>query len=319
MTAEQPDILKRIVSKRERCMKWSIDDAPLFIAIVRHKGLTAAADNLGIAKSTLSKALTRLEKGLNLRLIERNSRSLRITPEGDAFYQQCLQIMEQVREADHVMEDLGAEPKGKLRVALPIAFSRDYVARRLPEFCQRFPKVELEIIITSHPVDIIRNHIDLAVVVGAQNDSELIMRPLHEGRLVWVSSPQYVAQHELGSTLDHLRSHIRLCEQRYASARFPVNINGQHAQLDLTDGVVHINDPISVREAVLSGWGVSLLASQYCRPQIERGELVPVFEHIGFEASAARLSAVYPGSRVTSAKIKAFLGFLSGICEEMPG
>ena len=144
-------------------MKWNIDDIPSFIAAVEQGGISAAASKLNISKSTVSKALSRLEEALGVRLLDRNSRNVRVTSEGQAFYQHCIRIMEQVNEANGQMAGLISEPQGKLVAALPIAFSREFVAQHIEQFRQRYPDIELEIIITSSPVDIIRDQIDLAV------------------------------------------------------------------------------------------------------------------------------------------------------------
>ena len=106
-------------------MRWTIDDVPVFVAVVDQNGVTAAARALGMPKSTVSKALSRLEEALGLRLIERNSRNLRVTGEGETFYRQAVLIMEQVREADAAMAGLNAVPSGRLVAALPPALCQD--------------------------------------------------------------------------------------------------------------------------------------------------------------------------------------------------
>ncbi|WP_286237868.1 LysR family transcriptional regulator [Neptuniibacter halophilus] len=298
-------------------MNWNIDDIPLFIATVEHKGVSAAAAHLQLAKSTVSKGLNRLEQALGLRLLERNSRNIRITAEGETFYRHCLQIMQQVEETEAAMSGLQAEPGGRLVVALPMAFGREIVARHLPRFRRQFPKIELEIIITSHPVDIIRDQIDLAVVIGELADSELIATPLYQSRLLWVTTPAYRDSHELGSSTEALQGHIQICEQRYRHSRFPVRQAESRKTINLSRGIIHVNDPIAVREALLNGGGVSLLPDQYCKPCLASGELVEVYPEVQFEASAAVLSAVYPQRRLMSKNCRVFLEFLRELCEQI--
>lgn len=298
-------------------MLWNIDDVPVYVAVCEQHSITAAAGDLNISKSTVSKALSRLEEGLGVRLLERNSRNVRITSEGEVFLRHAQLILEQVREADAVMAGLTSEPFGRLVVALPMAFAREFVAPRLERFRQRYPRIDLEVVITSHPVDVIRDRIDIAVVVGSLNDSEVVARRLYEGRLLWVASPAYAAGRQLAGDETDLRQHIHVCEQRYGQAQFPVRVNGEKRLLDLSSGVMHVNDPIAVREAVMSGCGVSPLPEQYCKAHIQAGRLMPVFEHIGFEASASKLSAIYPGRRLLSNKTRAFLEFLIEICDEI--
>jgi DNA-binding transcriptional LysR family regulator len=224
--------------------------------------------------------------------------------------------MEQVKEANALMSGLTATPSGRLVVAVPMAFSREILAPHLPEFCERHPQIELELIVTGQPVDIIRDQIDVAVVVGALNDSELITKTLYQGELLWVTSPQYAERNRLDGSLEELLSHLKICEKRYAQGRLPVRENGQRRRIDLRKNIIQVNDPITVREAVIGGIGLSFLPSQYCAAQIESGELLKVYEHIRFDVSASALSVVYPGRRLIPNKTRAFLDFLFGICNQ---
>lgn len=298
-------------------MRWSIDDVPIFVAVAGQLSITAAANELGISKSTVSKALTRLEEGLGVRLLERNSRNVRVTSEGEVFLHHAVSIMEQVSEADVVMSGLTSEPYGKLVVALPVAFAREFVAPRLEMFRRQCPQVEIELMITSHPVDVVRDRVDLAVVIGALGDSELVARPLYESSLVWVTTPEYRDSHNLHGGLDELVQHIHICEKRYGLPGFPVRIGSKKQQVNLSRGIIQVNDPIAVREAVLNGCGVSVLPDQYCKKHILDGRLVRVYQEVGVDASAAKLSVVYPSRRFLSNKTRAFIDFLLHVCRDL--
>lgn len=298
-------------------MKWNIDDVPIYIAVVEYEGISAAARFLGISKSTVSKAISRLEDALSVRLLERNSRNVRITSEGDIFYKRGMLIMEQVSETNAIMAGLTATPRGRLVVSLPIAFSREIVAPQLVVFQERFPEIELEILVTNKPVDIIRDQIDLAVVVGELQDSELVTKKLYRGELTWVSSPAYIKNNVLADSVDDLRSHIKIIEKRYGARQFPLKIGQQNTHIDLNSMVTHVNDPIAVAKAVIHGCGVSFLPDQYCKRYFESGELVPVYEHIDINSAAVGLSAVYPSRRFISNKTRVFLDFLINIASRM--
>ena len=155
-------------------MKWHLDDLPVFLAVVEQAGISAAARALGAPKSTISAALSRLESGLGLRLLDRSTRTLRLTAEGEAFRRQAQLIVEQAKEADALMGGLGSKPSGRLTVALPPAFAQDLVAPHLPRFRVRHPEVDLEIVVTTQGAAMVRDRVDLAVVVGALEDSELV-------------------------------------------------------------------------------------------------------------------------------------------------
>lgn len=294
-------------------MQWNIDDIPVFLAVVEQNGITAAARALDMPKSTVSKTLSRLEQALNLRLIDRNSRNLRVTSEGDTFYRQALLIMEQARETDATMAGLSAVPSGQLCVALPPAFCQEIVAPNLAAFHRDYPEVSLDLIVTSHSIDLLRDQVDVAVMVGPQEDSGLIAKTLLAGHLVWVTSPTYLTSHPLGDGPEELLEHIHICEKRYGLRRMPMHVRGKVTHLDLARGITHVNDPLSVRRAVLNGAGVSLMPAHYCRAELSDGSLVEVCRHITVDLSASKLTVVYPSRRLMSPKTRAFLTFLDQV------
>lgn len=301
-------------------MKWNLDDLPVFMAVIDQNGISAAARTLGCPKSTVSAALTRLEQGLGLRLVERSSRSIRITAEGEAFYRQAQLIVEQAREADALMAGLGAAPSGRLSVALPPAFTQELVAPRLPAFRAAHPGLELEIVVTtSQGASLVRDRVDLAVVVGALEDSELVSRPLIGGRLIWVASPRWLASNTLGDTPEAVRAQVQVCETRYAQRRMPVHVHDEAAFVDLSRGVTRVNDPLTVRRVVMDGGGVSVLPRHYCVEPLADGRLVEVLQHIRFDQSSASLTAIYSSRRLLSPRVRVFVDFLVAICAERAG
>lgn len=295
-------------------MKWNIDDVPIFLAVVDQGGITGAARVLGRPKSSVSTAVTRLEQGVGVRLIDRNSRKLRVTPDGETFYRQAQLIMDQVREADATLAGLNAEPSGRLAVALPPAFTQEIVAPRLAAFRARYPKVVLDLVVTTHGLELLRDRVDVAVVVGPQDDSELIARTLMSGPLVWVASPDYLARARLGDSLADVRAHVQICEQRYGLARMPVHVAGQATHVDLARDIAHVNDPLVVRRAVLAGAGLSVLPRHYCREQFADGSLVELFPDITFDIAASTLTLVFPHRRLISPRLRVFIDFLVDAC-----
>ncbi|MBI2240838.1 MAG: LysR family transcriptional regulator [Magnetospirillum gryphiswaldense] len=300
-------------------MRWAIDDIPLFAAVVDHGGMSAAAEALGMPKSTLSTAVARLEKGLGLRLFDRNLRQLRLTEEGTTFYRHAQMILEQVREADATVAGLRAEPAGRLVVALPPAFCQEIVAPRLGWFHAAYPKIKLDMVINAHGVDLLRDQADLAGVVGPLADSEMVVRSLIAGPLIWVASPDYLARAHLGDSLDDLVGHLQVCEQRYVLPAVPVHVNGQAARIDLSAGLSHVGNPLVVRAAVMNGAGIAPLPRHYCQDQIADGSLVQVYGHVTFDVAASTISLVYQGRRLMSPRLRAFIDFLVDICRRRNG
>jgi LysR family transcriptional regulator, regulator for bpeEF and oprC len=282
-------------------MRWRLDDLSLFCAIVEAGGVSAAAVALDLPKSTLSKGLARLEADLGLQLIERTSRRMRITPEGDAFHARASAILDLAREADTMMQSLRAVPSGRVRLAVPTAFCREILAPRLPDFAARYPAIELEILAGLPSADLWSGACDLAVVVGVQPDSTLSQKVLAGGRLIWIASPAYVAAHAIGDAPDF--RHVGICETRYGAA-----------PLELPAHVMRVNDPLSVRAAVVAGMGVSFLPERYCVEALRSGALVEVWHQARFDHAAARLAVVYASQRLLSPRFRAVVSFLEEIC-----
>ena len=297
-------------------MRWRLDDLITFRAVAEGGGVTAAARTLDQPKSTVSKGLARLEQDLGLRLIERSSRRVRITPEGEALLEQAQLILEQAEQADALMSGLRAEPSGRVRLSVPAAFCREILAPRLLEFRSRYPSLALELLITTVQPDVVGGECDMAVVVGQQPDSGLAQQTLLGGRILWVASPAYCARSGLDAAGSEDASHIQICETRYANTPLELQIDGHRRELVLPPAVMRVNDPLSVREAVISGMGVSFLPERYCAAEIGRGDLVEVWRHVAFGQTASRLAVVYPTRRLLSPRYRAVLDFLTMICRE---
>lgn len=297
-------------------MRWQLDDLTYYCAIVETGGVTAAARRLDCPKSTVSKALTRLEHDLGVRLIERTSRALRITQEGEAFHARASAILDMAGEADAFMQGLRAAPSGKVRLAVPAAFCREILSPRLVEFAARYPAIELEILTNLPSPDVAGGACDLAVVVGMQPDSGLSQKLLLGGRLIWIASPTYARRHEIGRDTLPDFSHIAIAESRYSSGAMALHVMSEPQKLTLGSKVVRITDPLSVRAAVEAGLGVSFLPERYCHARIKQGALIEVWASASFDQEAARMAIIYPGQRLLSPRYRAVIAFLEEVCRQ---
>lgn len=289
-------------------MKWNIADLPVFVAVVEKEGISAAARALRMPKSSVSRFIQRLEDELQVRLLERNSRQMRMTSEGEIFYKHCQLIMEQIEAADAHMNGLTHTPSGELTVSLPMAFSRHLLAGHLSEFHQRYPDIQLNVLVTPTTVDLIGDHIDLAVQVGELPDSELIAVPLFETPLVWVASPRTFSAGHRFDSLEALLSEVKVCERRYHQTPLTIRYQGERLKAEINAPIETI-DPIMVRDTVVAGTGIGLLPRIYCKEAIEAGELVEVGGEYALDAPA-KASAVYTSRRMLSAKTRIFIEFL---------
>lgn len=296
-------------------MKWNVDHLPAFIAVAEQGGISAAARLLDEPKSTVSRAITRLEENIGLQLFVRGTRSLRLTHDGSQFYRHAVRILEQVEAASAELAGLSETPRGTLTVALPMAFGREIVSPHLASFQADFPDIRLDIRIGSGQPDLIRDAIDIAVVVGSIADSDLIRQVLIDTPLIWIASPEVAAALPVHPTSEELSSLIRVAETRYAETSVSVNDStGAARRITLdTTRVARVNDPIILREMVCSGGGLSFAPDIYCRAAIAEGTLVKMYPNLLIREESS-LSLLYPGRRLVPKKAQAFMNFLRHLC-----
>jgi len=294
-------------------VKWNIADLPVFVAVVEREGISAAARALRMPKSSVSRFIQRLEDDLQVRLLERNSRQMRMTSEGEVFYKHCQLIMEQIEVADAQMNGLTHTPSGELTVSLPMAFSRHILGGHLNRFYEQYPEIQLNIQVTPTTVDLIGDHIDLAVQVGDLPDSELIAVPLFETPLVWVANPKSFAANHRFDSLEDLLAEVKVCERRYNRTPLLIRHHGEKQKAEI-DAPIETIDPIMVRDTVAAGTGIGLLPRIYCGDMIDAGQLVEIGREYALDAPA-KASAVYTSRRMLSAKTRLFIEFLKELTE----
>lgn len=297
-------------------MKWNVDHLPAFVAVADHGGISAAARQLGAPKSTVSRAVARLEEDVGLQLFVRGAKSLRLTHDGSQFYQHAIRILELVEAASAELAGLNESPRGRLTVTLPMAFGREIVGPYLTGFRAAHPDIRLDIRIGSGTPDLLRDAIDLAVVVGTVADSDLVQQKLIETPLVWIASPEVAATLPPDPDPAMLASLVGIVESRYAEAPLIINdmadCTSQHVMLDMAR-LTQVNDPILVRDMVRAGGGLSFAPDIYCRTNLADGSLVQLYPKIGIEHPSSLLLR-YSGRRLLPKKTRVFIDFLQNIC-----
>lgn len=294
-------------------MKWNLNDLPVFVAVMESQGITAAAQKLGLQKSSVSRAITRLETALALRLLERNSRHIRPTAEGQALYAQLKPTLTQLDGIAHTLTC--CHLKGELNIALTLAFSREIFSPFIASFTKRHPDITLNIRTLANRLSLFDDQLDLAIQLGSLAPSGFYARRLHQITLCWMISPDYLQQHPelVDAPLTELIKHVRFChDQDNYPERFYV-LDSEGKELDITfPKASKLEDVLMVREAVKQGAGVALLPDIYCQRYIERGDLIRVSPSIAV-IPAVEMYAVYPSCSSMSPRLKTMLAFLDEI------
>ena len=290
-----------------------LNDLYLFSAVVSHKGFSAAARALRIPKSRLSKRVARLEEQLGVRLLERSTRTIRVTDVGQAFFEKCEAVLSGVEAAEAVVAETLSEPRGIVRVSCPPALAQTLLARALPSFSARYPLVRVLVSAMNRPVDLIEERIDVALRARSnlQADADLMMRVLWRGRNVLVASPAFLAAQEPIIAATAL-SRIPTLSPRDDVGRDTWRLIGPGAEIvDVpVEARIACNSFEVILSAVLAGLGVALLPEYVCNEALQSGKLVRVLP--GWVAPEVTVHLVFPSRRGLPPAVRALIDHLAG-------
>lgn len=282
----------------------------VFVSVVERGGFSAAAAVRRMTPSAVSKLVARLEARLGVRLVNRSTRKLQLTPEGCAFYERSIAILADIAEAERQASS-GEEAAGRIRINTSGSFGNHVLAPLLPAFMALHPAVTLDIAHTDKVIDLMEERADVAIRAGPLKSSSLIARKLGATGKIIVASPEYLRRHGEPRTLADLRRHCRIGFS-YARAieGWPMRESGETVTIPITPGI-QVGDGEAMRHLALSGAGLARLAAFTVRADIEAGRLVPVLE----EANPGDLEefyALYMGQGgPLPARVRALLDFLA--------
>ena len=284
-------------------------DMIVFAAIVSNDGISAAARQLKVRKSTVSRRLALLEERLSTRLIERSTRSLRLTEAGVLFYDYCARIAADTEAAEAALGQLQTVPQGILRITTTQPFAETVLGTFISEFLERYEDVQIHTLVSDHYVDLIKEGIDLAIRLGPLEDSSLVARRLGRLRNVLCASPAYLAKWGTPVSPKELKTHSCI---GYGTLGGPLHwiFQEQQGTLQLTlAGRFVVNNHLAAREAAVAGLGITLLPESVCYEHIKAQQLKAILNH--YMPPARDFYLVYPSNRHLSTKARAFSDFLA--------
>ncbi len=284
-----------------------------FVAVAETGGFSKAARRIGVATSSLTRLLDALEAQLGTPLFTRTTRAVVLTDSGAAYLDQIGPLLAELAQADASIADQGVEAVGPLRVSVAASFGRLFLGPRIAGFLQQHPRVSLDMDLSDAVADLAGERVDVAVRIGVPDQQPgLIVRPLGTHRRYVIAAPAYLAAHGMPSTPEELVSHecVRFA-YRQGPQRWTFVRDGKRVQVDI-QGRLSANSADVLREAVLGGHGIGLLAEWLVGPDVEQGTLVRLFE--GWEVNPlseeVSVYAAYLPNRRNSRKVQAFLDFL---------
>jgi len=280
----------------------------IFARVVEDKSFSAAARRLNLSKSLVSKQVTQLEKSVGARLLNRTTRALSLTEAGGAFYEHCARIVEELEEAKLAVGRLHSEPRGLLRISVPVAFGRLHIATVLPEFLAAYPDLKIDMVTTDRFVDLAEEGYDVVIRIADQLAPTLVARKLAPVHRKMVATPDYFSRQGVPKTPEDLERHNCLT-YTYFNPQDPWRLRGPDGDISVrASGNLRVNDDDALAEAVLRGLGLALLPTFIIGTELQAGRLESVLsQYIPLER---HIYAVYLANRHVSAKVRAFIDYL---------
>ncbi len=268
----------------------------------------AAARRLGLSAAAVSKNIGELEAHLSARLFHRTTRRMSLTEAGSRYYEQVLRILDDLEQADRSLSPQ-QRPTGVLRVAAPLTVTLTRLSRALPEFLARHPELSLELDLDDRRVDIVKDGFDLAIRGSDRlEDSSLVARKLTTLSHVVCGAPSYFARAGVPATPDDLRRHD--CVQYTLSGHaneWEFRQAGRSVRVPVVSRY-RVSSSLAVRDALLAGFGLSLIPLAYVEHDLQHGRLQTVLDD--WAKVETSIYAVYPSRRHIAAKTRVFIDFL---------
>lgn len=291
-----------------------LDTLRAFVRVAELASFTRAAEQLGMAKGRVSEAVARLEAGLGTRLLQRTTRSVRPTQDGEQFLERARLLLQDADALQTMFQPVEGGLKGRLRIDLSHALARDVVIPRLPEFLAAHPQLEIGLSTTDRRVDLVREGFDCVMRVGALTDSDLVVRRLGELPQINVASPDYLRRHGTPTTLDELAGHQLVHYAGKLSAQGAaweyMDKAGRPQALPMRCQVV-VNGTDAYHAACLAGLGLIQAPLLGMRRHVQAGTLVAVLPE--FTAPPLPVSLLYAHRRQVPPRLRAVLDWLTEV------
>jgi DNA-binding transcriptional LysR family regulator len=284
----------------------------LFCKAAELSSFSAAAEVLGLTPASVSRAIKRLEERLGVRLFSRTTRNVRLTSEGELYWQECRQALEQIAEAERTISGHQKVPSGLLRISVGTLYANFRLLPLLQEFTAAYPQIELELSLSNRVADIVEEGYDLAIRVGTPQDSRLIVHKLEDATVGIFATPAYLARHGVPQHLDDLARHDCLQFILPTTGRAMPWIlqmpDGQLLDYQFRSRFRLLDDALGCISWGQAGGGLFQTYHFITSPAVARGELLEVMQAYG--GRSRQFSVTYPQNRHLSARVRAFVDFL---------
>jgi LysR family transcriptional regulator, regulator for bpeEF and oprC len=287
-----------------------LNDLRLFEKVAALKSFSAAARALELPKSSISRAITRLESELGARLFQRTTRDVTLTDIGAAFQGRCVDILSRVGETIDYVTSLAGTPRGRLNISAGIGFGVNVLSELLPRFIERYPDISVHLDLSSRAADLVADGIDIAIRMGPMPASRVVAKRLGSIRRYLCASPDYVRRCGLPHSVADLRTHnaveMPAVEGR---PRIWVFSNAKRKPVEVEPRVrIVVNDALTIHRLIVNGAGIGCVSGYLCNPDFAAGRLVPLLPD--WTLPSVEVSVVFPSHRELAPAVRAFVDFI---------
>ena len=290
-------------------MKATSEEMMIFVAVVESGSFSRAAERLGQANSAIIRAIKKLESKLGVNLLNRTTRQLSLTEEGERYFRRIQGVLQEMAAAETEVMEAKLTPRGVLRIDAATPVMLHFVMPMIKPFRERYPEITLSLVSSETFINLIERKVDVAIRVGKLTDSSLRARPIFTSYRKLIASPDYLARYGVPETAEDLKNHTCL------GFTEPVSLNtwpvaAQDGQLYEINCDISSNSGETLKHLCLNGNGIASLSDFMIAKELESGELVEVLASKRLPVETP-FSAVYYSDRAVSTRIRAFIDFIS--------
>jgi DNA-binding transcriptional LysR family regulator len=281
----------------------------MFVRVVETGSFSAVAKELSSTQPTVSKNIAELESWLGARLLNRSTRSLRLTETGSDYYERCVAILQDVEDAEQNVGLLQTQPKGLVKVSAAVAFGRLHIVPKLENFYVAYPDIRIDITLNDRVVDLVEEGVDIAFRMGTLRDSNLIAKKICSSPTLTVAAPDYLKRVGLPAHPRDLKEHNYLVYTELGSREQVTFREDDESVHVAVSGNLQTNNSEVIRSALLSGLGICQAPRWLVGDKLATGELVEVLQE--YSVGPTNISVVYSPGRHLPSKMRCFIDYFA--------
>ena len=283
-----------------------------FVLTVKTGSFVASAISLNTSPQMIAKYVVFLEDYLGLKLLNRTTRSQKLTEFGKQYYEKCLFILDEVKSSKTLAQKFIEEPKGRLRISAPVSYGHFNLISVLSRFMRCYPKVNVDLQLSDRYVDLVKDDFDIVFRIGELSNSSYIARKLNSYKLIFAASPTYLAKNGIPITPNDIKKHQCLMYQYVNPTKkdyiWPFSINGKVINIPIS-GTLKSNDTLALANAAVEGLGITMLPQSMLSELIRQNKLFPILQD--FLPPAREVHLLYKADKQQLPKLKMFIEFIT--------